>query len=404
MTIPRLLPPETGRVAAPLLAARGLRAFGDGFVAVLLPIHLLQRGFSPFEVGLISSVTLLGSAALTLLVGLYGHRVSGRKLLMLSCLLTAATGLGFAFLDELWPLLIVAFLGTLNPGAGDVSVFVPLEQRGLAEATPARHRTGLFARYSLIGGLAGALGSLAAGAPELFAGAGAGSDAAWRAMLMLYAALGLACLPLYWPVRDAAPSPERKTPPLGPSRGLVLKLSALFSVDAFAGGFAVQSIVVLWLHERFGFGAADAGVFFFWAGLVMSGSYLVAVPVARRIGLINTMVFTHIPANLFLIGAAFAPTLWLALAFLLLRAALAQMDVPARTSYVMGMVEPEERAAAAAMTAVPRSLAAALSPMLAGGLIAALPFLPFLLCGGLKIGYDLALWAGFRKLKPPEER
>jgi MFS family permease len=402
--IPRLLPPETGGIAAPLLAARGLRAFGDGFVAVLLPIHLIERGFSAFEVGLISTVTLLGSAALTLLVGLYGHRVSGRQLLMLACLLMAATGIGLAFLDALWPILIVAFLGTLNPGAGDVSVFVPLEHRGLAGAATVRHRTGLFARYSLIGGLAGALGSLAAGAPELIAGESATSEAAWRAMLLLYAALGLLCLPLYRPLRDVAPSPERRTPPLGPSRGLVLRLAALFSVDAFAGGFAVQTIVVLWLHQRFGFGAADAGVFFFWVGLVTSGSYLVAVPVARRIGLINTMVFTHIPASLFLIGAAFAPTLWLALAFLLLRAALSQMDVPARTSYVMGMVEPEERAAAAAVTAVPRSLAAALSPMLAGGVLAALPFLPFLLCGGLKIGYDLTLWAGFRNLKPPEER
>ncbi len=404
MKLPRLLPPNTSAVVAPLLAARGLRAFADGFIAVLLPIYLLERGFSVFEVGLISTVTLSGSAALTLLVGVMGHRLGGRALLIAACFLMVATGLGFAFLDGLWPILVVAFLGTLNPSSGDVSVFLPLEQRALAQATAAEHRTALFARYSLVGSLAAALGALAAGLPELITGAEAPGVAALRPMFLLYVLIGLLCLPLYFRVRDVPTMTARKRAPLGPSRGLVFKLAALFSVDAFAGGFVLQSILVLWLHQEFNLSAAAAGQFFFLSGLVSAGSYLIAVPIARRIGLINTMVFTHVPASLFLIGAAFAPTLWLVLLFLLLRSALSQMDVPARTSYVMGIVTPDERAAAAAVTAVPRSLAAALSPIIAGGLLAAAPFLPFVLCGGLKIAYDLALWRGFRKLKAPEER
>ena len=403
MRLPRLLPPDTAPVARPLLAARGLRAFADGFIAVLLPIYLLERGFSAFDVGLISTVTMLGSAAFTLAVGLLGHRVDGRALLLGACLLMTATGLGFAFFDSLWPILAVAFLGTLNPSSGDVSVFLPLEQQALAQAAAAEHRTAVFARYSLVGALAGALGALAAGLPELISDSATPGAAALRPMFLLYAAIGLICLPLYVRVRDShAVAPSKKTP-LGASRGVVLKLAALFSVDVFAGGFALQSILVLWLHDRHGFGAAEAGLFFFWSGLISAGSYLVAVPIARRFGLINTMVFTHLPASLFLIGAAFAPDLWIALMFLLLRSALSQMDVPARTSYVMGIVAPEERAAAAAVTAIPRSLAAALSPILAGGLIVTVPFLPLLLCGGFKIGYDLALWGGFRSLKPPEE-
>jgi MFS family permease len=298
----------------------------------------------------------------------------------------------------------VAFLGTLNPSSGDVSVFLPLEQRALAQAASAEHRTAVFARYSLVGALAGAFGALAAGAPELIGGSDAPGVAALRPMFLLYAGIGLVCLPLYHKVRDTHAVAAAKKTPLGPSRGVVLKLAALFSVDSFAGGFVLQSILVLWLHDRHGFGPAEAGLFFFWSGLISAGSYLVAVPIARRFGLINTMVFTHLPASLFLIGAAFAPDLWIALLFLLLRSALSQMDVPARTSYVMGIVAPEERAAAAAVTAIPRSLAAALSPILAGGLIVAAPFLPLLLCGGLKIAYDLTLWGGFRSLKPPEER
>lgn len=403
MRAPPLLPPGTDATARPLLAARGLRAFADGFIAVLLPIYLLERGFTAFDVGLVSTVTLLGSAASTLAVGLFGHRIGGRPLLLAACLLMVATGLGFAFLDSLWPLLAVAFLGTLNPSSGDVSVFLPLEQRALAQAASAKQRTALFARYSLVGAFAGALGALAAGLPEL-AGGEAPGVAALRPMFLLYAGIGLVCLPLYRRVRDSHPAAATRKAPLGPSRRIVLKLAALFSVDAFAGGFALQPILVLWLHERYGFGVAEAGLFFFWSSLVSAGSFLVAVPLARRIGLINTMVFTHLPASLFLIGAAFAPDLWLALMFLLFRSALSQMDVPARTSYVMGIVTPDERAAAAAVTAIPRSLASALSPILAGGLIVSAPFLPLLLCGGLKIAYDLTLWGGFRSLRPPEER
>jgi MFS family permease len=400
----RLMPEGVAPMARTLLATRGLRAFGDGLVAILLPSYLLTLGFSVFEVGLIATVTLLGSAAFTLLIGFYGHCGRRRALFAIASLVMAATGLGFALLDQLWPLLVVAFFGTLNPSAGDVSVFLPLEQAALAQATPDRSRTALFARYSLIGALAGALGALAAGLPELLEPLGLSQATSLRAMFLLYGALGLACLPLYLRLAEAPAATARPRGALVHSRSVVFKLSALFSLDSFAGGFAVQALLVLWLHQRFGLGPAGAGAFFFWAGLVMAGSYLLAARLARRIGLLNTMVFTHIPANLFLVGAALAPDLWLALAFLLLRSALSQMDVPARTSYVMAVVEPEERAAAAAITAVPRSLASALSPVLAGSLIAIAPGLPLILCGGLKIAYDLMLFAGFRGVKPPEER
>jgi len=382
-----------------LLIGRGLRAFVDGYVAVLLPAYLLALGYGTWQVGLLSTATLLGSALATLALGAWGHHASPRFLLLGAALLMTATGLGFAGLSAFWPLLLVAFVGTLNPSSGDVSVFLPLEHSRLALAVEGDARTRLFARYSLTGALCAAVGALAAAVPDALTGLGVDRLAALRGMFVLYAGVGASLCALYarLPVRTALTQQAAPTP-LGASRGIVVRLAALFSVDAFAGGLVVNSLLALWLFERFGLSLTAAGAFFFWAGLLAALSQLAAPWVAKRIGLLNTMVFTHIPSSLFLILAAFASSLPLALGLLLLRAALSQMDVPTRAAYVMAVVTPPERAAAASFTAVPRSLAAALSPALGGALFASgWLAAPLIACGCLKIAYDLALWRAFRK-------
>jgi MFS family permease len=398
----RLLAPRGAEpFAATLVAGRALRAFVDGYVAVLLPAYLLALGFDVWTVGVLSTATLLGSALATLAVGVWGHRFAQRRLLLAAALLMIATGLGFAGLSHFWPLLLVAFIGTLNPSSGDVSVFLPLEHAQLAGAAQGDARTQLFARYSLLASLAAACGALAAAVPAWLADrAGIELATALRLMFVGYAAVGLVLLQLYrqLPVPHAEGTAPKTA--LGPSRGIVFKLALLFSVDSFAGGLVLNSLMSLWLMQRFDLSLAAAGTFFFWTGLLAAASMLAAPWVARRIGLLNTMVFTHIPANLALIGAALAPSLPLALALLFFRAALSQMDVPTRTAYVMSVVTPAERSAAASVTAVPRSLAAALSPSLTGLLFAAGWFAaPLLACGLLKIGYDLTLWVACRKHK-----
>lgn len=397
--IPFLAPRGADPFASTLVAGRALRAFVDGYTAVLLPAYLLALGFDVWTVGVLSTATLLGSALMTLAVGAWGHRFTPRRLLLAAALLMAATGLGFAGLVQFWPLLAVAFIGTLNPSSGDVSVFLPLEQAQLAGAAHGDTRTQLFARYSLLASLAAACGALAAAVPAwLSARAGIELLTALRLMFVGYAAVGLVLLALYRRLPEQHAAARAPKSALGPSRGIVVKLALLFSVDSFAGGLVLNSLMSLWLMHRFDLSLAAAGAFFFWSGLLAAASMLAAPWVARRIGLLNTMVFTHIPANLALIGAAFAPSLPLALGLLFVRAALSQMDVPTRTAYVMSAVTPAERAAAASVTAVPRSLASALSPSLAGWLFAAGWFAaPLLACGLLKIGYDLTLWAACRR-------
>lgn len=389
-----------------LLCARALRDFGDGFVAVLLPVYLLALGLGPIQVGMVATAALLGSALLTLAIGFLGARQDHRRLLLAAAGLMMATGIAFAVVDDYAVLLVVAFAGTANPSAGSVSVFVPLEHAVLAHAAASDQRTRIFARYSLIGALAGAAGSLAAGAPELMAPLGLGKLDALRLMFILYAVLGLVGGLFYRRIPRQPPgSEQRPHSALGPSRYTVYKLAALFSIDAFAGGFVVQSLLALWLFDRFDLSLAQAGIFFFWSGVLSAFSFPVAAWLSRRIGLVNTMVFTHIPANIALILAAFAPTLPIALGLLLVRAALSQMDVPARSSYVMAVVTEAERSAAASLTSVPRSLASAISPTIAGTLMAAsFRAWPLVICGGLKIAYDLLLLIQFRHVKPPEER
>jgi predicted MFS family arabinose efflux permease len=271
---------------------------------------------------------------------------------------------------------------------------MPLEHTILAAA---RDRPAVFARYSFIGSISGALGALAAGVPELLATRLA-PLAGLRLMFVLYGVVGGAVWLLYRALPEADERRHEAKAPLGPSRRIVWRLAALFSIDSFAGGLVLNSLLALWLFERYGMSLAAAGAFFFWTGLLSAGSQLLAAPLAKRIGMVNTMVFTHIPSSLFLIGAAFASHLPLALGLLLARAALSQMDVPARGAFVMTVVTPAERPAAASFTAVPRSLAAAVSPSLAGAMFAAGAMAaPLVACGALKIAYDVALFAAFRR-------
>ena len=391
--------------AACLYAARAARDFGDGFVAVLLAVYLTELGFSPFAVGLVATAALFGSSLTTLAIGVFGRAGMQRTLLLAASVLMVLTGLAFTVAADFAWLLVIAFVGTINPSAGNVSIFVPMEHALLAGSADARRRTRLFAVYGLTGAIAASVGSLAAGSPEFLVSLGWSRLDALRAMFLLYAALGIAgglCYRLIPAATEAAP--ESRSFALGASKRIVLRLAALFSIDAFAGGFAVQSLLALWLFEKFDLSLASAGTFFFASGLLAALSYPAAAWLAGRIGLLNTMVYTHIPSSLCLIGAALVPDLGLALALLLARAALSQMDVPTRSSYVMAVVTPAERAAAASVASVPRGLASAASPALAGALFAAGYWaLPLVICGVLKIAYDLLLLVTFRGVKPPEE-
>jgi MFS family permease len=389
-----------------LLLARAVRAFGDGFVSILLPAYLLALGLGDLEVGAIATATLLGSALLTLLVGFGATRFRRRTLLIAAGLLMALTGLGFDLMREFSGLLLIAFVGTLNPSSGDVSVFLPLEQSVLPQTVEPAGRTLLFARYGLLGNLSGACGSLCAGLPALLAASTPLSRLdAFGAMFLLYGLLGLVALLLYRRLSGCIEAERaRGQAPLREARGIVFRLAALFSLDAFGGGLVVQSLLALWLFERFGLSIALAGTLFFWTQVLAALSYPVSAWLAGRVGLVNTMVFTHLPSNALLTLVPFMPNLPLALTLLLARSARSSMDVPTRNSYVMAVVPPAERPAAASVTSVPRSLATAASPLLAGFLFSLSPFgWPLAIAGVCKGVYDLLLLKQFASLRPPEE-
>ena len=388
-----------------LYAARGVRGFGDGFAIIILPAYLTAIGYDPVQIGFVATASLLGTALLTLAIGTIAARYDLRTLLLLGACLMAGTGLAFPNVEQFAFVALVAFVGTVNPSTGDLGVLVPIEHAMLAHGVADQERTRTFARYSLIGALSMAAGALAAAAPDFLVLTGIDTVNAFKLMFYAYAALGVLSAALYRRLPHAHMDKARPSAPLGPSRGVVYKLSALFSLDSFAGGFVVQSLLALWLFERFNLSLSAASLFFFWSSTASAFSYPVAAWLATRVGLINTMVFTHIPSSILLILAAFSPNLYVTLGLLLVRAALSQMDVPTRTSYVMAVVTPAERAAAASFTAVPRSLASAISPAFAGVLLTT-PFtgLPLVVCGVLKIVYDVALLISFRDMKPPEER
>lgn len=402
----RLIPAVHRRDAGILISARAFRGFIDGLVSTLLPTYFVFIGLNSFHTGAIITATLFGSALLTLLVGLLGHRLQRLTLLHIASGAMIATGIGFASVTWFWLLFVVAIIGTINPSSGDVSVFLPTEQALLPATASDEQRTSLFARYTLAGFGAGAIGALFVGIPSALTRHHVMS-ASWsyRTVFILYSLVGLILYSLYSKLSpQLASQPVHQSLPLGESRKKVVSLAILFSLDSFGGGFVVQALVVLWLQHRFQLSLAVTGAVFFWTGLLSGFSGLVAVHIARHIGLVRTMVFTHIPANIFLITAAFMPNVWLAVTFLILRSALSQMDVPIRTSYVMAIVTPPERAAAASLTNVPRSLASAFPPLVAGWMLQHSTFgWPLIAGGSIKIVYDLLLLYKFRNVLPPEE-
>ena len=401
-----IMPQEASHDATVLVRARAIRAFGDGYIAVLLPVYLISLDYSSFEVGAIATSSLVGSSLLTLLVGLLAYRMKRRSVLIYATLLMAFTGIAFSTLEQFWPLLLVAFVGTLNPSGGDVSVFLPVEQSLLPQTVPVRKRTAVFARYGLVGTLVGAIGALVSGFPELLSEwVDIDLQTAIKGMFLLYALLGGVAFLIY---RTLSPNLEPQTAriatPLGESRRTVYKLAAVFSLDSFGGGFVIQSLLALYLFDRFELSVATTGLIFFWTNLLAAFSILASAWLAERIGLIETMVFTHIPAQIALMLVPFMPSLWPALALLMIRALFSHMDIAPRNSYVMAVVSPAERPAAASVTSVPRSLASAGSPLLAGYLFSLSAFgWPLLIGGGLKLAYNGLLLGMFRKIRPPEE-
>lgn len=398
-----------------LFAARLLRMFAYGMLGVVLVLYLVRLGFGGAQVGLLLTLTLLGDVVISLWLTAHADRWGRRRTLVLGAVLMALGGTAIAMSLDFVVLVIGATIGVISPTGGEVGPFQSVEQACLAQAVDDRERTRYFAWYNLAGYLASAVGALAAGAFATVALRAGWTDlAAYRAIFLAYAGIGLALAIISARLTPAievtAPSATMPTGPsllgLRESRGIVLRLSALFALDSFGGGFVLQSFVAWWFQQKFGATEATLGVLFFGTNLLSGLSGMVAVPLARRFGLIGTMVWTHLPSNLLLMLVPFMPTLPLAIAVLLGRHLLSQMDVPTRQSYVNAIVPPGERAAANGVTATAKQLGTAIGPVVAGGLFgpAAATALPFLVCGVLKSVYDLLLWHAFRKHKPPEER
>jgi MFS family permease len=421
-----------------IVAARGLRSFAYGMLAVVLGVALAREGLSPVAIGSLITVSLVGDLCGTYVIGLAADDWGRRRTLVGLALLMAATGAVFG-LTGVYPLLLVAaFFGTLGTSASETAPFLPIDQAMLPQTGSPAGRTALFARYNLVAYGTGALGALAAGLPDVLAARGLSRDAGIRLVFALYvvSALLTALLVARLSARveavevqaqaqaqapgqapgqgpgqpDADSSMEtrhsrRLVPPLGASRSLVLRLAGLFSVDALAGGLVVQSLLVLYFHLRFGVTLAPLAVLFFGANVLSALSFLAAAPLARRFGLLNTMVFTHLPSNILLALVALMPTFPLAALALLARQALSQMDIPTRQAYSMALVPPEARTATASVTSLARSAGSATSPVLAGlllqGPLLALG-LPFLVAGLLKVAYDLVLWQIFRRVAVKE--
>jgi MFS family permease len=410
----RLLAEKRGnqRDARLIVLMRGLRSFSYGLLAVLLSIALSRAGFSPVAIGILITVSLIGDFVGTYLIGLFADRWGRRRVLFILALLMAATGLVFGLVTVYGVLLAAAFFGTLGTSASETAPFLPIEQAILPQIRSPKQRTALFAHYNLVATFAGALGALAAGLPDLLTHQGVPLVIGIRLCFGLYAAAALFVAVLASRLSSLVEAPPRTAPPegtrlgrafpaLGQERRRVLLLSGLFSVDALSGGLVVQSLLVLFFHLRFGVSLSMLAVLFFAANLCSALSFLAAAPLARRIGLLNTMVFTHLPSNLVLVLVAFMPTFPLAAAFLLVRQMLSQMDVPTRQAYTMALVAPSARTATASVTSLARSGGSALSPVVSGALLQGpglILGLPLLIAGAIKVAYDLSLWAIFRRV------
>jgi MFS family permease len=407
-----------------LFATRIARLFAYGFLAVVLVLYLAQAGLSEVAIGLLLTLTLIGDTVISLWLTTRADRFGRRRTLILGSLLMIFAALLFAGTQEFILLLIAATIGVISPSGNEVGPFLSIEQAALAQIVPDRERTHVFAWYNLVGSFATAFGALCGGGlAQLLQNSGVSPLNSYRAIVIGYGVMGLVLLVIFTrlsgrveapshalarslPHSSTARTGERTRLGLHKSRRVVFKLSALFSLDAFAGGFVLTSFVAYWLNVRFGAEPGALGAIFFAANILAGLSALSAARIARRIGLINTMVFTHIPSNILLMLVPLMPTLPLAVIVLLLRFSISQMDVPTRQSYTMAVVDPDERSAAAGVTGVARTTGAAISPSITGALLSypALLNVPFYLAGGLKIIYDVLLYRSFRSTRPPEEQ
>ena len=414
---PGLIPSLRGldRDGRLLFATRTLRMFGYGFLAVVLVLYLDALGLDPLTIGIVLTLTLIGDTLISLWLTTNADRFGRRRVLVAGAVLMIVAGIVFAFTSWVPLLILAATVGVISPTGNEVGPFLAVEQAALSQTVHDVRRTPTFAWYNVVGYIATASGALAAGliSQVLLNGGWAPVDA-YRAIVIGYALIGFALVAGFWrldatieaPPREAAMDGIRRRLGLGRSKKIVLKLSVLFSIDAFGGGFIPQSLMAYWFHTQWGVDPALLGFIFFAANLLAAVSSLSAARIAARFGLINTMVFTHIPSNVLLILVPLMPTLPLAIAVLLLRFSLSQMDVPTRQSYVMAVVDPDERSAAAGVTGVARTTGAAISPSLSSVMMASAGYaaLPFYLAGGFKIAYDLLMYREFRSVKPPEEQ
>jgi MFS family permease len=395
------------RDARLLFATRGLRMFGYGFVSVVLVLYLAAIGLPDAEIGLLLTLTLLGDAAISLWLTTHADRVGRRRVLLAGSLLMGLAGLGFAASSSLAVLVVAATIGVISPSGNEVGPFLAVEQASLAQTIPDAHRTRVFAWFNLTGSFATATGALGGGTlAAALISAGRSPVDAYRTVIVGYALVAVALALLFSRVSAKVEAPAAPDVSVARRLGLhrsqrtVARLSALFALDAFGGGFVVQSLIAYWFHLRFGADPGVIGASLFGANMLAGFSALAAVWIADRIGLVRTMVFTHLPSNVLLILVPAMPTLPLAVAVLLARFSISQMDVPTRQSYTMAVVDPDERSAAAGVTGIARSLGAAVSPLAAAPLIGgvALAGLPFVLAGSLKIVYDVLLYRSFRSL------
>jgi MFS family permease len=400
-----------------LFSTRIVRLFAYGALSVVLVFYLVGLGLNESRIGVLLTLTLVGDTLVSLYLTTRADRIGRRRILMIGAGLMAVAGLVFAATGNWWLLLLAGTIGVISPSGHEVGPFLSIEQAALSHVITDRTRTAVFAWYTLAGSMATALGALAGGATaRVLQRSAVPPVTSYRAIVILYAALGLVLVLLFSRLSRAAETAafgaKRAFPAtlaglsgLDQSRAVVLKLSALFAMDSFGGGFVIQSFAAYWFYLRYGVTPSTLGAVFFWANLLAGLSALVASRLASRFGLINTMVATHLPSNILLLAVPLMPTLPLAIAALLLRFSISQMDVPARQSYVMAVVTPAERSAAGGVTGVARTMGAAISPLFVGLMFARpqLIDLPFFVAGTLKIAYDLLLYKQFVALKAPEE-